>query len=175
MKKLIALCAVALSMGAFADSYLYWMVDNPVTWDTSISGTDNLKYSYVQIGVVDSREWQKGYLTMYNSDGTSANTTISALNGSGYKTSGYVSLGSQTTGYSYYIELLNDNLEFVGRSEYLSYSAAESYLANFSDGINPANAWGSGVTFTTAPVPEPTSGMLLLFGLAGLALRRKRA
>ena len=30
-------------------------------------------------------------------------------------------------------------------------------------------------TFGTSPVPEPTSGMLVLVGLAGLMLRRKRA
>ena len=38
----------------------------------------------------------------------------------------------------------------------------------------------SGFTFatanyTTAAVPEPTSGLLMLVGLAGLALRRRRA
>jgi len=31
------------------------------------------------------------------------------------------------------------------------------------------------VTFTGAAVPEPTSGLLLLLGMAGLALKRKRA
>ena len=33
----------------------------------------------------------------------------------------------------------------------------------------PATAW------STAPVPEPTSGLLMLLGMAGLALRRRRA
>ena len=35
-------------------------------------------------------------------------------------------------------------------------------------------AWTGGA-WTTAPVPEPTSGLLMLLGMAGLALRRKRA
>jgi len=45
-----------------------------------------------------------------------------------------------------------------------------------------ANTWfgdkftyASGGNFTTAAVPEPTSGLLLLLGMAGLALKRKRA
>ena len=33
----------------------------------------------------------------------------------------------------------------------------------------------AGKTWTTAAVPEPTSGLLMLVGLAGLALRRRRA
>ena len=36
-------------------------------------------------------------------------------------------------------------------------------------GVGQAGAW------TAATVPEPTSGLLLLFGVAGLALRRRRA
>ena len=36
------------------------------------------------------------------------------------------------------------------------------------------NLAGSG-TFTAAAVPEPTSGLLMLLGMAGLALRRRRA
>ena len=38
--------------------------------------------------------------------------------------------------------------------------------------------WGDayyGVSMSTAVVPEPTSGLLLLLGMAGLALKRKRA
>ena len=34
---------------------------------------------------------------------------------------------------------------------------------------------GAATTWTAAAVPEPTSGLLLLLGMAGLALKRKRA
>ena len=44
-------------------------------------------------------------------------------------------------------------------------------LSSLIGGIdgNPAPAW------STAAVPEPTSGLLMLLGMAGLALRRRRA
>ena len=41
-------------------------------------------------------------------------------------------------------------------------------------GLTAESFTGSG-TIATASVPEPTSGILLLVGMAGLALRRKRA
>ena len=46
-----------------------------------------------------------------------------------------------------------------------------SFLANYiaGDTSKGATAW------STAAVPEPTSGLLLLLGMAGLALKRKRA
>ena len=34
---------------------------------------------------------------------------------------------------------------------------------------------GSSTAWSTAAVPEPTSGLLMLLGMAGLALRRRRA
>ena len=46
-----------------------------------------------------------------------------------------------------------------------------SYMGTnlFGNGTGTATAW------TAAAVPEPTSGLLLLLGMAGLALKRKRA
>ena len=51
----------------------------------------------------------------------------------------------------------------------LSYTAAN--LASFTSAQGGAKAFGGG----SGPVPEPTSGLLMLLGVAGLALKRKRA
>ena len=43
--------------------------------------------------------------------------------------------------------------------------------AVFNFGYNESVSWSGAV----ASVPEPTSGLLILLGMAGLALRRRRA
>lgn len=171
MKKLIALCAVALSMGAFADSYLYWMVSDSATWDVASAPS----YDTARVGVVDSTGATVGYLNIYNWGETTGAGSAQII--SGIDNEFYANLGTYAdSGYSYYIELLNDPT-VVGKSTQISYSDATNYiLASITQTEIPssATAWAPNFTATSA-VPEPTSGMLLLFGLAGLALRRKRA
>lgn len=177
MKKLIALCAVALSMGAFADSYLYWMLDesSELTWKESPAPS----YNAVKIGVVNNETGKNaGYLNIYAWGGTQMDTEYAVAAGSDGTSSLYANLGTYaSSGYSYYIELLNDG-NFVGRSsDTLNYSTTAAQIISAigqTDLPASAQAW-SPSSFTTAAIPEPTSGMLLLLGLAGLALKRKRA
>ena len=73
---------------------------------------------------------------------------------------------------------------------YTDATYGEMYMAAAAEGTTPAsgqknitNIFGGAATATTggvrdwqaAAVPEPTSGLLMLVGLAGLALRRRRA
>jgi len=75
--------------------------------------------------------------------------------------------------YDFYFVVFND-ADATKATEYAIVSALNqeysSLDANFSVGGN-----FSGATWQTAAVPEPTSGLLMLLGVAGLALRRRRA
>ena len=55
--------------------------------------------------------------------------------------------------------------------------ASEGDVANvyFNTGDTFANSQTGWQAVSSGPVPEPTSGLLLLLGVAGLALKRKRA
>ena len=182
MKKLITICAVALSLGAFAaDSYLYWMLDESteLSW-TGTDKTTSIKaptYNKVALAVVTDATGKKvdNYLSLYTVNGNpvTAPVSITATDGASL----FAKLGDYAaSGYSYYIELLNDST-VVGRSaDTLSYSAAAAYIQSAIGGTSQMTAqqWST-TAFTTAAIPEPTSGMLLLLGLAVLALKRKRA
>ena len=84
------------------------------------------------------------------------------------------------TGTSYLAQLVmsdaSGNTITSEKAAFVTDSAAEYGPLNFSNGvgfttetakINYASGWTA--------APEPTSGLLLLLGVAGLALKRKRA
>ena len=61
----------------------------------------------------------------------------------------------------------------VGTTDVFTYAQLSEYMASYSGGTDIPKP---GELFApTFVIPEPTSGMLMLIGLAGLALRRKRA
>ena len=67
---------------------------------------------------------------------------------------------------NYYVTTASGNVKTVDPAGTASSSFAIQSQASYTQGN--AGAW-------TAAAPEPTSGLLLLLGVAGLALKRKRA
>lgn len=167
MKKILALAVAALSFGAMAeDSYLYWMVGDSLTWK---EGTAQ-DYSQMAVGVIDASGKNVGYLNCFAYGGSGFGGNL-VDKGSG---AWYANLGGYASGsYSFYFELFNDNMDFVGRSDTLNYNSALAYVTTFGTSQPLANPW-SPTSFTTAAVPEPSSALLMLLGCAGLALKRKK-
>jgi len=91
------------------------------------------------------------------------------------------SYGTDGVNNNFYLVLVDADMVYVGTSS--ASPGAEGKTVNVATkgtNSNLASAdWKSGSTFSTAgwynTVPEPTSGLLLLIGMAGLALRRRRA
>ena len=79
--------------------------------------------------------------------------------------------------------VFSDTDNFVGNSTYSFYYTMEDAAGNvFTSATKNTKALATAtatIAFASggswAAVPEPTSGLLLLLGMAGLALKRKRA
>lgn len=146
---------------AETDMYLYWMIDPDATVDGE-AGVDLSSYN-ARISTAD------GALMFYDSREST----------SGYmsKDVGYVQGWSVVSrvgdlqNASFFIEIFNnDGIAF--ESETMSYTdlVAAGAIGTMSP-FSPVSTYGFS-TFRT--VPEPTSGLLLLIGVAGLALRRQK-
>ncbi len=72
--------------------------------------------------------------------------------------------------------LIIDNNATVDSEHYFAVSTTQKAINIQSGTMNQTAAWGAASQMATyAAVPEPTSGLMLLLGIAGLALKRKRA
>ena len=157
MKKLVLLFAVAASCIAANASYLYWQVDANDFISSGQTGTANLYAMTSGTGtLIDSYTGTFGMPSVQVAD-----------------------LGSYTEGYSYYVELVSDSVvvsSSIGDISNNSYSALVTAGSIGTDSswvatVAKQQAWKGG----TQAVPEPTSGLLTLIGMALLGLRRKRA
>lgn len=165
MKKTIAIIVCLLSFGAFADSYLYWMVgDSATVGDKSLSDAGA---SFARVAMADASGENVGYLNLYDSSGVTGLGQFSAVPMEGAAFAGLDSA------YSYYIELVNDQGTFVGRSELYGSDQLANYIGEFGTGTPADGAWNV-TSFTSSPIPEPNSAMLVLLGMAALGLRRKQ-
>ena len=191
---LFLLCGQALFADE-GDSYLFWMISpNEVMapYGTVISeGHYYAQVGYAKSDTDVSSQGLTGYLNLYaevggdrindaSADslawGTTANDNIRTWD------SGNV-LGVQSApvfakftsaltsqNYSYYVELLNEAGQVAGYGSFGTYEDLAGYLSSRQGAATP------GMMKLPGPflIPEPTSGMLVLLGVAGLALRRRK-
>ena len=154
MRKLILTMILGLAAGiAKADVMLYWTVD------------PSLKEKY-------------SYAVIYGGSGDNLDiyTALDAV------TSGSGAIDTKVSGDEYQIPWLGDSMyeNYIVR---LFNDNKVTYVSDkYSYDSLTANVWATDMLSmkATTPavfraVPEPTSGLLLLLGVAGLALKRKRA
>lgn len=173
MKKLIIAgvitCAAAISQA----STVNWGL-NTSTLDTTkfASGTaylicvDNL--ARPTLTAETAGEW---YTANKDKIASSAFRSASVSNGTVYESE---VIESPTGRKNYWLFI--DNNATDEADHFFAVSTTQKALNIQSGTMNQTAAWVGGTQMGTfAAVPEPTSGLLFLLGMAGLALKRKRA
>lgn len=169
MKKLILSALMLLSCEVIfaegTDMYLYWMIGDNATYDGESA---DLSGYNARVSFNDGAT----YLALYEDVGAETlGTSTTFDNVKGLDTIAAFS-SSDAVGKSFFVELYNEAAgSTTYRSDAVAYSALSSYISSMVGMAQPADTY----VFTTfRAVPEPTSGLLLLLGIAGLALKRKR-
>ena len=191
MKKLMFVLAVVLAAGMMPAATVSWGTGTAVKGVTSDSdpsfGTANAASGTLNIYVwlVDATTYSStGVDAIWDTYGSKLDTaTASATGKSGAagataKTEGLSFSSTEATPY-YGLVLVGLDTDKDGTLDYYIANKASTEINTAGTNATVTNlAKPSGVTgwtSATADVPEPTSGILLLLGMAGLALRRKRA
>ena len=164
MKKLIVSALMALSCGVlFAeDMYLCWMIDTGATFDVAPGDLSGYTAKITSDGqnYLNLYYEQDGALISLGGDYSTVATEVRGLDTLAGIT------GSES---SFFVELYKAGT-LAYTSETLNNIGA--YISSMKGMDRPADTYGFS-TFKASAVPEPTSGLLLLLGVAGLALRRK--
>lgn len=163
--KIAIASAVIVATSVASADYLYAMIKDA----QSVYDGTSISFDYATFSIPS----QEGYLNI--SGGAGSGVTVSgtgvASDDTDRSTGGAFYVGGEgTTFNTFLVELwLNDNDPTrVGWQQYS--------LAQVRDHIVTTTGGSSDKPLTiTSVIPEPTSGLLLLLGMAGLALRRRKA
>lgn len=177
MKKLILSMVMVAAFAAIADETyqaLYWQVTADSLGEYATGASYANLYATINdstVSVPSSPANASGFVELNRTGGGTLDDGLNtwAVNLSGWNG------GSSLDGAMFFVELFNEGGS-IAKSEGISYANLKSYLdMNYSGSGVPKTATGAAVFSGYAAVPEPTSGLLMLLGIAGLALRRKRA
>jgi hypothetical protein len=178
MKKIMLALAVAMIAGMTQAAAFQWTLTG-VKDNAGAAITASNTVSYELLAWTVNGEGGVGEaVTLGGTFKGTANSAVAMVN----KTTGATDLTANTP---YFVQLILKDGDWTYKTDVLK-TANVPGTGNLSINFNNGNGFaesGAKVSFTgtnygwtqTTDVPEPTSGLLLLLGVAGLALKRKRA
>ena len=189
MKKLIiALATVVIGVAANAASF-NWQATSGRLYDGSgNSGSDYYIKSGTAYLLFTSALTQSDLVTAFAADAATAASSVSGKSVS----SGTITSGARvelteftadvTSDQTAYFVVFNGDKMFISETTGAAYAAVGTSDVSFGSltassklTLDASSGYSTAGWYQAAAVPEPTSGLLMLLGMAGLALRRKRA
>jgi len=154
MKKSILAVAVAMAAFLLRAELLYWQVSDQA----------GITFDYAQLYYTTEPQASAANGTAIVSGGTVSGSGLTSTSPRAADITGIDDISG------FYVGFYSGSSGALGVSRWLSYSeVATAIERSWTEGKNVQSA-----TSVATFVPEPTSGLLLLLGLAGLAVRRKR-
>ena len=177
MKKLMVILGAALMTSAASAATVLWSTSEDFADSKGVAFTDSRNITaylfdaatVVQSDLFDS--WKAG-----SADVSGAKVTSTWYDA--YQQDVTAEVGSSGTKSLYWAVVNGDDLFISSTIERDISSIGQTEYTWFNESGNVfegATSFGNAGWYTPGVVPEPTSGLLLLLGVAGLALRRKRA
>ena len=184
MKKLIiGLFAAVVAVGAQAAAF-QWSTTGTIygPTGTSVASTGGFTAYLFDTGTVT----QSALVTALRDGGSitdyTALSSYATDSAAKVATTAFTADYASGTSVTAYFAIVQDDYVYISGAR--SATAQDVGTATFSMGsqstpsgnvFDSTTAYSSAGWYSTAAVPEPTSGLLLLLGMAGLALKRKRA
>ena len=168
IKPLAALAVACAACTAFADLF-YWQISEAVYGASSGREGESVEFSYASVSANDGAT----HLNVYDQSGDTGFWKLYTTEAASRSTSpAYSGSFDSSVISSLYVQLWDSSGTEVGWQRYTVSDVSGSIWKGDTEA---APSGGATVWTVTSVVPEPTSGLLLLLGLAGLGLRRKRA
>ena len=196
MKKLIMTAVVAIAAIGVNAATVNWTANKGYIYDGAATPA-KVTSGNAYLVFVTSAFGQEDAFNAFKTAAGKSDATVTAIKDAGALATGTGAIGSNARigegtstynltgdGTAYFVVFANDKMymSITGLAEFDpvtqeaslnfdSVSATSKLSYDTSAGFKGA-AWYS---MAAAPVPEPTSGLLMLLGIAGLALKRRRA
>ena len=187
MKKLIIALSILAGVCSANAAQVKWSASNLFSGYTVTEGTTTTKYTGTVYLFDAATISQNALFEAVQADATSFTTKSigsATMTTAGVVPSTTTTYGAAGTSYDLYFAVLVDDSLYLSNIKSVTTSGSETVATTVAFGTQNNNSTTFSATAASSSyvgaghwqsVPEPTSGLLLLLGMAGLALKRKRA
>ena len=187
MKKLIIALGIIVGVCSVQAAQIKWSASNLFSGYSVTEGTTTTKYTGT-VYLFDAATIGQDALFAAVAEDVSS-FTAKAIGSATMTTAGVVpatttTYGSAGTSYDFYFAVLEGDALYLSNVKSVTTSGSETVATTVAFGTqnNSSTTFSATALSSTyagaghwSAVPEPTSGLLMLLGMAGLALRRRRA